>query len=397
MKAVVVEIKGRYVAVLREDGVVLKERNRNYSIGQEIRLGKNNKLIKVLAGVAAVMMIFVTPAWAYLTPYSYVSLDVNPSFEFSINRFDRVLTVEATNDDGEEFAKDIDIRGLKNKEIQNAIKDVIKELKIRGYIGEGQKNNVILATSSKTQDKTDKLAKTLRAVVNDEVSKEQVVKEMESPDLSPASEETVAQEAENTYNEAEINEKPKIEEKEKSEKSENSEKTESVESDESVYGKGQKSKTVKVIEVTKKKIDEAKSLGVTPGKLNLVERLKKAADLVGVEIDSDDWLDSSVKDITAKINEYYEKARQEERTYEYEYKDNDKDKDKDKDDDQDDVKDKREERDSRDKKDKREKEEDKRKKEENKREKEDKREKDKRDRGDNKNPKNNNKKSGKKE
>lgn len=341
MKAVVVEIKGRYVAVLREDGLVLKERNRNYSIGQEITVKKNNKLIKVLAGVAAVMMIFVTPAWAYLTPYSYVSLDVNPSFEFSINRFDRVLTVEASNDDGEEFAKDIDIRGLKNKEIQNAIKDLIKELKIRGYIGEGQKNNLILATSSKTQDKTDKLAKTLRAVVNDEVSKEQVVKEMESPYLSPATEKTVA-----------------------------------VESDESVYGNGQKSKTVKVIEVTKKKIDEAKSLGVTPGKLNLVERLKKAADLVGVEIDSDDWLDSSVKDITAKINEYYEKARREERTYNY--KDNDNDKDNKEDDDQDDVKDKREERDSRDnrdKKDKREKEEDKRKKEENKREK------DKRDRG----------------
>jgi hypothetical protein len=116
MKAVIVEIKGKYAAILAENGLVSKVRNRNYEIGQEIVLNNNKaKLIRMTAAAAAAIMIFVTPAWAYLTPYSYVSLDVNPSFEFFVNRFDRVLTVKAFNDDGGEMSKDIDIDGLKNR------------------------------------------------------------------------------------------------------------------------------------------------------------------------------------------------------------------------------------------------------------------------------------------
>lgn len=116
MKAVIVEIKGKYAAILAENGLVSKVRNRNYEIGQEIVLNNNKaKLIRMTAAAAAAIMIFVTPAWAYLTPYSYVSLDVNPSFEFFVNRFDRVLTVKAFNDDGGEMSKDIDIDGLKTK------------------------------------------------------------------------------------------------------------------------------------------------------------------------------------------------------------------------------------------------------------------------------------------
>ena len=81
MKAVVVEIKGKHAAILTEDGLVSKISNKDYAIGQEIIIkNKSNKLIRITAAAAAAIMIFVTPAWAYLTPYSYVSIDVNPSF-----------------------------------------------------------------------------------------------------------------------------------------------------------------------------------------------------------------------------------------------------------------------------------------------------------------------------
>jgi hypothetical protein len=170
MKAVIVEIKGKYAAILAENGLVSKVRNRNYEIGQEIVLNNNKaKLIRMTAAAAAAIMIFVTPAWAYLTPYSYVSLDVNPSFEFFVNRFDRVLTVKAFNDDGGEMSKDIDIDGLKNKEIQTAVKSVLNELKNKGYINEGQKDGVIVAASSKSEKKTDILSKKIRAAVSEEV------------------------------------------------------------------------------------------------------------------------------------------------------------------------------------------------------------------------------------
>jgi len=171
MKAVIVEIKGKHAAVLAENGVVSKIRNKNYELGQEIVLNNNKgRLIRMTAAAAAAIMIFVTPAWAYLTPYSYVSLDVNPSFEFFINRFDRVLTVKAFNDDGNQMSKDINIAGLKNKEIQTAVKTVLNELKNKGYINEDERDGVIVAASSKSEKKTGMLSEKIRAAVSEEIA-----------------------------------------------------------------------------------------------------------------------------------------------------------------------------------------------------------------------------------
>ena len=391
MKAIIVEVKGKHAAVLTDDGVVSKIKNRNYVIGQEIVIKNNNNLIKIAASAAAAIMIFVTPAWAYLTPYSYVSLDVNPSFEFSINRFDRVLTVKAINDDGGELSKDINIDGLKNKEIQNAVKSVLSELKNQGYIVEGE-GSVIVAASSKTQDKTDMLSEKLRAAVKEEVGKRQeteeteetevkTIKSPEEPKKTEESEdiekslkiqetetnkesETLQENGDFTDNEKSENtkkpEKPKQSDKsekpekpeksekpekpekpeknDKSDKEENREKTERSDEPDKSYkpdkpDKSEKSKTeqsekqkekidVKVIEVTKKEVEEAKKLGVTPGKLNLVEKLSETAKSAGHKIEADEWLNKSVQEINAKTKEYKEEAKQKEN------KNNKKDSDK---------------------------------------------------------------------
>lgn len=44
---------------------------------------------------------------AYFTPVSAISVDVNPSIELSINRFDKVISTESYNSDG-----DILLQGL---------------------------------------------------------------------------------------------------------------------------------------------------------------------------------------------------------------------------------------------------------------------------------------------
>ncbi|NYB72553.1 hypothetical protein HZF24_00200 [Sedimentibacter hydroxybenzoicus DSM 7310] len=167
MKAVVVEIKDKFVAVLSDDGCISKIKNKNYIIGQEIILKNNLKYIKIAASSAACLILFITPVWAYLTPYSYVSLDINPSFEFSINRFDRVLQVNAINDDGRDTVEHIDISKLKNKEIGEAVKNVLTELKGQGYLNNAKEDGVVVAASSKSQEKTDKLTSALKLAVEE--------------------------------------------------------------------------------------------------------------------------------------------------------------------------------------------------------------------------------------
>lgn len=353
MKAIIVEIKGRHAAVLTDDGIVSKIKNRNYCIGQEIVIKNNrNKLIRMTAAAAAAIMLFVTPAWAYLTPYSYVSIDVNPSFEFLINRFDRVLTVRGFNDDGRELSKDINIDGLKNKEVQNAVKSVLNELKNKGYIIEGQEGGVIIATSSKSEAKKDVLFEKLRTAVNEEEAPEKTkdneiktkIEKSKEPEITEKleeKEESAAQQTETiekteeltddksekpgnrerperrdkseSKEDTERREEPEGREKsERREESERSEKSEKPNKYEKPNEKDRKKNVIEVIEVTKKEVDEAKKLKVTPGKLTLIKKLQEAANEVhrGHEIDQDEWRHESVQEINAKIREYREELRQ---------------------------------------------------------------------------------------
>lgn len=280
MKAVIVEIKGSNAAVLSDDGRISQIKNKNYTIGQEIII-KNNNYIKWAATAAAAVMLFATPAWAYLTPYSYVSLDVNPSFEFSINRFDRVLEVKAVNDDAEEVVKEISIESLKNKEIQEAVRNVISELKNQGYIVEGEEGGVVVATSSKSEEKTNDLAAALKTAVREEVKAK-------------------AEKTEDSEDGEELEESEK--QSKESEKSENK----SEESDEDE----ESGVEVEVIGVSQEKVNEAKERGVTPGKMNLVEKLKESSKSPD-SIDMEEWLNKPVKDIMKATKENNKKAKQE--------------------------------------------------------------------------------------
>lgn len=48
--------------------------------------------------------------WVYFTPTAVISVDINPSFELGINRFDKVVSVNGYNDDGKKLASSLDIK-----------------------------------------------------------------------------------------------------------------------------------------------------------------------------------------------------------------------------------------------------------------------------------------------
>lgn len=311
MKAVILEIKGSNAAVLSEDGRISQIKNRNYKIGQEIAMSNIN-YAKWAVTAAAAMFLFVTPAWAYMTPYSYVSIDVNPSFEFSINRFDRVLEVKAVNGDAEKMIEEINIDGLKNKEIRVAVRNVLTELKNQGYITEGEDGGVVVATSSKSEEKTNNLAAALKTAVNEEVGKN---KEKDSKEVSKGT--TEVSKTENKDSEeiekSDDSEKPedknsvalddaqdKNKDKVKEEKNA-SEKNEDIEEDETGV-------EVEVVKVSQQKVDEAKEMGVTPGKVNIVDKLAEASG-DPEDFDKEEWLDKPVKEIMDATKNYEKESK----------------------------------------------------------------------------------------
>ncbi len=314
MKAVIVEIKDNVAAVLSEDGRISKIRNKKYSVGQEIVLKKTNTYIKIAASSAAAMMLFTTTAWAYFTPYSYVSIDINPSFEFSINRFDRVLNVKAMNYDGEKVTDEIGVSGLKNKEIKEAVKTVIVELKSQGYIDDENRVGIVVAASSKSQEKTDMLAEKLKTAVEKEITN--TVGDKGLP--LPASDD----DNKNVSNAEEKSAKPKNTTKtevlkNKSDIKENDKYSEKNKEDEGKKDKKGKAR-IKIIEVSSSYVDTARANGVTPGKLSIVEQLKEKALKDGREFGENEfksWLDKPVKDIMKEINKYNKEEREIKKTY----------------------------------------------------------------------------------
>ncbi len=199
----------------------------------------------VAACVVSVLGIGGVSTYAYYTPTSYVSLDVNPSIEYSLNTFDRVLSVKGVNDDGKNILDDIGLVRLKNKAIDRAVRETINAIAKQGYFPEDTEGGVIIAVSDKQAEKAEKLSEKLKEAVNQAAEEEKLVVVVES------------------------------------------------------------------IAVGEARVQEARDLGVTPGKLNLVEKLKESAENAD-DIDIEEWLKKSVKDIMkeTKANEVLSKGEE---------------------------------------------------------------------------------------
>jgi hypothetical protein len=263
MKAVIVETKDKMAAALSADGQVIKIKNRNYAIGQVIEAGKNQtyktrRLVARAVAAAAVVAICSGSALAYYTPYSYVSLDVNPSFEYTLNYMDIVLSVRSLG--GETILDEYELKELNNKNIRQALAETVEQIAEDGYFDEGVENGILIAVSSKNEEKADKLADSLQQSVQTERAD-----------------------------------------------------SENIE--------------IETSNVKKETVDEAKDLGVSAGKLGLVEDLEESVG--GEEINRDEWLQKPVKEIMDEIKENKKEDKEEAKDNKKEDKEETKDNKKD--------------------------------------------------------------------
>ncbi|MCR5233323.1 MAG: hypothetical protein K6E53_05385 [Lachnospiraceae bacterium] len=170
MKAVVLDISDGEATVMTKSGDIIGVRDDRYDIGQEITvkgsLGSNIVRFMPAIAAAAVRMIMAgTGSYAYLSPYGTVSLDVNPSIEYSINRFDKVLSVSGVNDDGSDIVSSLDVSRLKYKDIETAIDNTIDQIDAEGYFTEDSDNYVVVTANTGADAHTDKLVERLDKTV----------------------------------------------------------------------------------------------------------------------------------------------------------------------------------------------------------------------------------------
>lgn len=78
------------------------------------------RLLPVLAAVCLLAAVGLGGHHLYTTPTTVLSIDINPSLEMEINRFDRVIAVRGYNADGEVLAENLDVRGERYHEAIDA-------------------------------------------------------------------------------------------------------------------------------------------------------------------------------------------------------------------------------------------------------------------------------------
>lgn len=84
----------------------LRQKTRGYT-----RAGTSGYL-RLIPAAACLALVILAGHWLYFTPTVEISIDVNPSLELGINRFDRVVSTTGYNEDGQALLDSLELNNL---------------------------------------------------------------------------------------------------------------------------------------------------------------------------------------------------------------------------------------------------------------------------------------------
>lgn len=140
----------------------LKRTTKEY-LSQQIRKQAEHKsspyrrLIPVMACLV-VMILGFGGYRIYFTPVSVISIDINPSIEWNINRFDRIISVENYNEDGKELSDSLDVT---NKNYSEALGLLVDNPVLRTYLSRDESLTITVVNEDGTQN--DQMLQTVRS------------------------------------------------------------------------------------------------------------------------------------------------------------------------------------------------------------------------------------------
>lgn len=136
----------------------LKENTKQY-LNNQISKRSNSQyrfrkyIVINLCVLSAFIGIFIFGRSSYTTysqATSYIDIDVNPSVELSVNKFDIVVQADAYNADGKLLLANVNI---KNKSYSNATEILFNQMKDMGYIeGDGKLSITVQTNDEKKQE-----------------------------------------------------------------------------------------------------------------------------------------------------------------------------------------------------------------------------------------------------
>lgn len=146
------ELKTALDKVTADD--TLRQSTRAFLARQTGDFGAAKARPRMARRMAAALACFVlvvaggTGWWAYFSPTCAISIDINPSVELGVNRFDRVVSVEGIGADGEALAETLAIRFLSYADALNAL---LADPTVEGYLAQDEVLSIAVAGDNEAQ------------------------------------------------------------------------------------------------------------------------------------------------------------------------------------------------------------------------------------------------------
>lgn len=128
-------------------------------------------VFSAMAAVAAVFLLFVisfpTIRGTFFSPdYSVVMLDVNPSLSMNVDEDEKVLSVEALNDDAKEILGSMDLKGTS---LETAVNAMIGSMLQKGYLSDIQ-NSILVSVENKDANRSAQLQEQVLQIISQAVA-----------------------------------------------------------------------------------------------------------------------------------------------------------------------------------------------------------------------------------
>lgn len=138
----------------------IAQKTRNYTM---LRKATNYQRIipAAMTAVCSVIALFVGIK-LFFTPTTHINIDINPSLDLGINRFDRVVSVNALNDDGKKLVETLDIRFAAYDE---ALRRILENKSIETMISEDEIMTITVIETNSAQ--SSNILSAARACVSD--------------------------------------------------------------------------------------------------------------------------------------------------------------------------------------------------------------------------------------
>lgn len=108
----------------------------------------SRRVRRLAACAACFLLLLLGGSYLYLTPTAFISIDINPSLEMGINRFDRVVSVKGYNPEGQALAGALNVRFRNYKD---ALEQLLEDPELAALQAEGQDLSLTVAGYSGKQ------------------------------------------------------------------------------------------------------------------------------------------------------------------------------------------------------------------------------------------------------